>query len=122
MCEILLSINPEHIEKIFEGKKEYEYRKIKCRRKVDKIIIYATFPVMKVVGEADVKEVLVASPKEIWDKTKKKAGINKEFFDEYYDNRVFAVAYQLINIVKYEYPKELLDYGIKTAPQSFVYV
>ncbi len=102
MCEILLSINPEHIEKIFEGKKEYEYRKIKCRRKVDKIIIYATFPVMKVVGEADVKEVLVASPKEIWDKTKKKAGINKEFFDEYYDNRVFAVAYQLINIVKYE--------------------
>ncbi len=122
MCEILLSINPEHIEKIFEGKKEYEYRKIKCRRKVDKIIIYATFPVMKVVGEADVKEVLVASPKEIWDKTQKKAGINKDFFDEYYDNRVFAVAYQLINIVKYEYPKELLDYGIKTAPQSFVYV
>ena len=122
MCEILLSINPEHIEKIFEGKKEYEYRKIKCRRKVDKIIIYATFPVMKVVGEADVKEVLVSSPKEIWDKTQNKAGINKDFFDEYYDNRVFAVAYQLINIVKYEYPKELLDYGIKTAPQSFVYV
>ncbi len=59
---------------------------------------------------------------EIWDKTQNKAGSNKDFLDEYYDNRVFAVAYQLINIVKYEYPKELLDYGIKTAPQSFVYV
>lgn len=122
MCEILLSINPDHVENIFEGKKEYEYRKTKCKRNVDKIIIYSTFPIMKVVGEAEVKEVLIASPKEIWNKTKKKSGINKEFYDDYYSDRVFAVAYQLTNIRKYENPKELIDYGVKSAPQSFVYV
>lgn len=122
MCEILLSINPEHVENIFDGKKKYEYRKTQCKRKVDKIIIYSTSPVMKVVGEAAVKEVLVAEPKEIWKKTKKQSGIDKKFYDKYYHNKALAVAYQLTNIVKYDKPKELGEYGIKAAPQSFVYV
>lgn len=122
MCEILLSINPEHVENIFDGKKKYEYRKTQCKRKVDKIIIYSTSPVMKVVGEAVVKEVLVAEPKEIWEKTKKQSGIDKKFYDKYYHNKALAVAYQLTNIVKYDKPKELVEYGIKAAPQSFVYV
>ena len=52
MCKILLSINPEHVENIFNGNKKYEYRKIKCKEKVDKIIIYSTAPIMQVVGEA----------------------------------------------------------------------
>ena len=34
MCKILLSINPEHVENIFNGNKKYEYRKIKCKEKV----------------------------------------------------------------------------------------
>lgn len=55
MCKILLSINPEHVENIFNGNKKYEYRKIKCKEKVDKIIIYSTAPIMQVVGEAEVK-------------------------------------------------------------------
>lgn len=122
MCEILLSINPEHVENIFAGKKEYEYRKTLCKRKVDKIIIYSTSPTMKVVGEAEVQEVLVAHPNEIWEKTKRKAGINQDFYNEYYDNREYAVAYHLTNVMQYKEPKELVDFGVKAAPQSFVYV
>ena len=57
MCKILLSINPQHVQSIFEGKKEYEFRKIQCKEEVDKIIIYATYPVMKVVAEVDVEEI-----------------------------------------------------------------
>ena len=122
MCRILLSINPEHVENIFKGKKEYEFRKTKCKRKVDGIIIYSTYPVMKVVGEAEVKAVIEDSPKEIWRKTAKKSGINKDFFDKYYKNKSFAVAYQLSNIVKFDSPKELKDYGIGYPPQSFIYI
>lgn len=122
MCEILLSINPEHVENIFSGNKEYEYRRTKCKRKVDKIIIYSTAPIMKVVGEAEVQEVLVASPDEIWKITKQKSGINQHFYNEYYGNRDFAVAYHLSNVLQYKEPKKLTDFGIKTAPQSFVYV
>lgn len=122
MCEILLSINPEHVENIFKGNKKYEYRKIKCKRKIDKIIIYSTHPVMKVVGEAEVERIIEDSPKEVWKQTKQKAGIKKKFYDKYYDNKSVAIAYQLTNIRKYEEPKSLQDYGVKVPPQSYIYI
>lgn len=122
MCEILLSINPEHVENIFNGKKEYEYRKTKCRRDIDKIIIYSTNPVKMVVGEATVQSVLQATPNKIWEMTGKKAGIDKEFFDKYYENHGQAVAYHLVNVIKYVKPKQLSEYGLKSAPQSFAYM
>ena len=42
MCSILLSINPKHVNNIMNGTKCYEFRKIVCRRHVDKILIYCT--------------------------------------------------------------------------------
>jgi len=122
MCNILISINPEHVENIFNGSKKYEYRKIRCKQDIDKIIIYSTYPIMKVVGEAKVEEILEDSPEKIWNITEKDSGINRKFFDKYYENREKAVAYKLTNIIKYDLPKELSSYGIKFAPQSFVYV
>ena len=41
---MLISINPQHVENIFNGTKKYEYRKIRCKQDVDKIIIYSTYP------------------------------------------------------------------------------
>ena len=38
MCKMLLSINPEHVENIMNGNKLYEFRKIKCKSDVDKIV------------------------------------------------------------------------------------
>ena len=40
MCDVLMSINPEYVELIFNGEKKYEFRKNVCKRRVDKIIIY----------------------------------------------------------------------------------
>lgn len=122
MCAILLSINPNHVENILNGTKRYEFRKKACKRQVDKILIYSTTPIMKVVGEAEVEDVLVDNPEVIWKKTKTKSGIDKKFFDQYYKNRNQAVAYKLKNVIKYGKPKELKDYGVKSAPQSFQYV
>lgn len=122
MCTILLSINPEYVGRIMCGVKKYEFRKNLCKRKVDKIIIYSTSPVMKVVGEAEVEDILVDEPGKIWDITKNDSGIDQRFFDEYYDGRKQAVAYKLSHIVKYENPKMLIDYGISVAPQSFCYI
>lgn len=122
MCKILLSINPEHVENIMSGKKKYEFRKILCKEKVDGIVIYSTYPVMKVVGEADVLNVLVDSPDVVWSETAPYSGISKHFFDAYYCNRDKAVAFHLGNVRKFKKPKKLSDYGLKTAPQSFVYI
>lgn len=83
MCDILLSINPEHVENILKGIKKYEYRKIACRRRVDKIIIYSTTPIKKVVGEAEVIDILQKEKDELWHETENESGITKIFFDEY---------------------------------------
>lgn len=84
-CEILLSINPEYVEQILCGKKKYEFRKNLCKRRVDKNIIYSTSPIMKVVGEAEVEEVLFDKPQKIWNITKKHSGVNKVFLNKYYE-------------------------------------
>lgn len=122
MCAILLSINPQHVENIMNGSKEYEFRKNACKRPIDKILIYSTNPVMKVVGEAEVEDILIDDPEMIWKKTQKKSGINKVFFDEYYADRKQAVAYKLKNVVRYREAKNLKEYGIACAPQSFRYI
>ena len=122
MCAILVTINPNHEENILNGTKRYEFRKRACKRHVDKILIYSTNPIMKVVGEAEVENVLIDAPEIIWKKTEKKSGIDKAIFDQYYEDRKQAVAYKLKNVKKYRIPKELKEYGICSAPQSFQYI
>lgn len=122
MCKMLLSINPNHVENIFNGVKKYEYRKIKCKKNVEKILIYSTSPVQRIVGEATIELVIEDSPSNIWKLTEKFSGINKNFYEEYYSGKEIAVAYKLCDIIKYETPKKLEVYGIKMPPQSFMYV
>ena len=118
----LFSIRPEYVEKIFNGTKKFEYRKQPNRIPISKILIYETAPIMKIVGEAEVEKVLVDTPEVIWEKTKEYPGINKKFYDQYFRKRDTAVAYQLKNVIKFDIPKELRDFGIKRAPQSFCYL
>lgn len=120
--KILISINPEHVQNIIKGIKKYEYRKIAAKRDISSIIIYETTPVKRIVAEAEIIDVLMYSPEELWKLTKEESGISKEFFDEYFEGREIAYAYKLGKIKVYDEPKTLLDYGIKAAPQSFVYI
>lgn len=122
MGKILLSINPEHIENIMNGNKLFEYRKVRCRSEVDIIIMYATSPVRKIVGEVDVIDVIIDTPKQVWELTSEFAGISKKFYDKYYQNKEIAVAYSLGDVRNYKNPLTLADFGISFAPQSFVYV
>lgn len=120
--KILISINPEHVKNIINGIKKYEYRKIAAKQDISSIIIYETTPVKRIVAEAEIIDVLMYSPEELWKLTKEESGISKEFFDEYFEGKEIAYAYKLGKIKVYDEPKTLLEYGIKTAPQSFVYI
>ena len=90
--------------------------------KADRIIFYASAPQKEVVGEALIDEILEGTPKEIWEIAKTAAGITKKFYFSYYSGKDKAIAYKLKNVVIYEKPKALSDYGIRQAPQSFVYL
>ncbi len=123
MCRILMPINPEYVDEILAGRKKYEYRKIKAKRNnIDKMIIYSTSPIMKVVAEVDIKEILEEHPEKLWEMTKNESGISKDFYNKYYKNRDKAIAYKLGTIKIYDKPKNLDDIGINYVPQSFVYL
>lgn len=104
------------------GSKKFEFRKTRCHEDVDRMVIYCTSPVKKVVGEARIRNIIVGDPDWIWDITKNGAGIGKDFFDDYYRGRDSAVAYELDNVKEYRIAKPLSDFGLSNAPQSFVYV
>ncbi|MFA6892471.1 MAG: hypothetical protein WCQ66_10280 [Sphaerochaetaceae bacterium] len=122
MCTLLVAINPVHVGNIMAGKKKYEYRKVMPSRCPARMLIYSTWPEMKVVGVADIDGILEGEPSKIWSETKLTSGITKQFFDEYYSGHKKAVAYRLSNVVRFKEPKSLESYGIRQAPQSFVYL
>jgi len=122
MGKILISINPEHVEKILDGSKRFEYRTKAAKKDIKSLIIYSTSPMKKVVAEAEIVEVIALSPEELWKETSAYSGIQKEFFDDYFKDRKIAYAYKLGRITPFNQPKALKDYGISYAPQSFIYV
>ena len=89
---------------------------------VQKSTNIARLPQSKIVAEAEIAEVLMLPPEELWNITKDGSGISKEFFDAYFKDRQIAHAYKLGKIKVFDTPKTLLDYGVKAAPQSFVYI
>ena len=123
--KVLLSIKPEYVERIFNGKKKYEYRKSLFKRDdVNVVIIYATKPVGKVVGEFEIDKIIENTPSELWKETKKYSGIKKKDYMEYFKKRDKGFAIAIKNINQYDTPIELTDISkdIKIAPQSFRYV
>lgn len=118
----MLAIKPEYVEKIFDGLKRYEYRR-KCPNcQVSKIVIYETAPVSKIVGEVDVDEMLGTAPHVLYDMTEKWSGISKEKYDEYFDGSRQAYAYSLNHPVIFSRPASIEEYGLRGAPQSYVYL
>lgn len=122
MCTILLSIKPEYSERILSGEKKFEFRRKCASRRVSKILIYTSAPKMKIVGEVEVNGVLSLSPEKLWKKTSGFAGISHEKFMAYFSKKDNAYAYQLGKVIKFKREKSLSDYGVKTPPQSFVYI
>lgn len=121
MSKILLSIKKEYADKILNGTKKYEYRKVLAYN-VKTIVIYVTWPIKKVVGEVEVIYSVTEDKNDLWNRSKEYSGITKEFYDEYFKNKIFGSAYRLGEVRIYDKAKDLIDLGIKNVPQSFVYL
>lgn len=119
---IILPIKPQFSELILNGEKKYEYRKKLCKKEINKIYIYATAPKKMIVGEAKVVSKIKLSKENLWIETMKYSGINKIFFDKYFQNQEYACAYEIGEVKKYLQPIALEDIGILSVPQSFIYV
>lgn len=122
MKALLLSIKPEYVEKILQGEKRFEYRKRLAKEDVSYIYVYSTAPSMKVVASVHIEGHLSDSPTALWEKTKAAAGISRAKFRDYFRGCKTAYAYKLGKVEVFESPKNLSDFGVAVAPQSFVYI
>lgn len=120
---ILLSIKPEYANLIFSGMKKYEFRRTVFKKtKVTSVVVYASAPVQKVIGEFEIEEVLSDSPDVLWAKTEQHAGVRKEFFFEYFSDKKIAHAIKIKKTRLYKKPLDIQEAFNTTPPQSFIYL
>ena len=121
--KVLLSIKPEYAFKIFNGTKKFEFRKTKFKNPdIKTVVVYASSPVQKVIGEFEIEDILSFNPKIIWDMTKKYSGISEAFFYEYFANRDIAHAIKIKHVTIYDQPLSIKEDFNVTPPQSYIYL
>ncbi len=102
--QALLSIKPQFAEKIFSGEKQYEYRKTIFKKKVEKVMVYSTMPIGKIVGEFFIDDILAGNPDDIWDQTNQSGGVNKHFYEQYFRGKEKGYAIKIGKLKLYDEP------------------
>jgi predicted transcriptional regulator len=121
--KVLLSIKPEFAFKIFEGTKKFEFRKSIFKNKdVKTVVVYASSPVQKVIGEFEIDKIMNFDLETLWSLTQDFSGISKDFFDQYFAERKEGYAIKIKRTKKYSVPKNLKDEYNLFPPQSFAYL
>ena len=118
-----MSIKPSFCDSIFKGLKLYEYRKKVFKHSdVDKVYVYASKPISKIVGYFTIKRIISDTPSMIWSQTHEHGGITKKQFQEYFQGHSVAHAIKIDEVVKINpiNPKEVIK-GF-TAPQNYCYL
>jgi len=120
---VLLSIKPEFALRIFDGSKRYEYRRaIFKRSEVKTVVVYASDPVKKVIGEFEIEEILYEETEALWAKTGDYGGITKNRFLEYFANRSKGYALKVKETRMYDAQLPLDSFMVSSPPQSFMYL
>ena len=123
MTKVLLSIKPEFANKIFDGTKKYEFRKTLFKRSdVSSVLVYASSPVQRIIGEFTIDAIISGTLPAVWEIAENSAGISEDYFLSYFSNKTIAHAIKIGKVTKFKRPKTLIQYNVKNAPQSFVYV
>jgi len=121
--KVLLSIKPKYAKMILSGEKRYEFRRTIFKKPgIKKVVIYASSPVSKVIGEFEIDDILSLNIGELWFLTMEYAGIDKEYYDRYFSGKEVGHAIKVKKTKEYPEHKDLREFNVKYAPQSFVYI
>jgi predicted transcriptional regulator len=122
---LLLSIKPQFVQKILDGQKTVELRKVKPQlTSGDFILIYESSPTKCLIGWFEVQDIICEKPQALWKKVQGDAGITKEEFDAYYQkSRLgFAIKIQYGHTTKLPLDKVRQKWTTFHPPQSFHYL
>ena len=122
--DVLLSIKPKYVKSIIEGEKRYEFRKtIFKNREINRIYIYSSSPVKKIVASFVIGDILEDRPSDLWDTVKEYAGIDYLNFFAYFEGKSRAFAIEIQNLR--ELPDPIDPYETMprfVPPQSYCYM
>ena len=122
LTNVILSIKPVYAEAIMSGLKTIEFRKKVFKRPVNKIYVYASSPIKKIIGYFTISEVVEAAPKDLWESFNSVGGIDKQSFFDYYDGVSDAIGLKVDEVRQFNNGVNPLDVLDKfTAPQSYMY-
>lgn len=107
---LMLSIQPQYAEKIFQGTKTVELRKVKPNlTKGDTVLVYVSSPVQELYGKFEVEKVISAPIEELWKLVSRNAGISRKEFDNYYKDATIGYGIYLCAPVSIKCPIKLND-------------
>lgn len=121
--KVILSIKPQFAEKIFDGTKKFEFRRsIFKNPDVKNVVVYASAPISKVIGEFEIDEILHQGLEPLWKETEQSSGITKEFYCSYFSGKTAGFALKIKNTKRYKKHYSIKEkYGL-FPPQSFAYI
>ena len=112
MCTktLLLSIRPKYAEKIFDGSKSVELRKVRPSIKPgDTVYVYVSSPVKELKGTFTVTHITEGPIEHIWNHVRYDAGVTRAEFDEYYQESTTGYAIHLKAPFRTANPLKLAD-------------
>ncbi len=62
-----MAIHPHYADAILDGRKKVEFRKRAVAEDVTTVLIYATAPVKKIIGQFEVAHTVVTTPSALWE-------------------------------------------------------
>lgn len=121
---VVLSMKPKYANAILNGEKEYEFRKVIFRDTcVQKVYIYSSSPVQKIVGTFTVGDIIEDHPARLWKRCRDKSGITEEDFFTYFNDSMKGYAIKIDEPEPMENPIDprniIRDF---VPPQSFCYI
>lgn len=124
---LVMSIHPEHIDKILTGEKTVELRKRFSKKWEGKRInLYATSPFKALVGCARIKKVVHTTKESVWKFFEHLIGCTKNEYDEYTNDadHIYAILLDDISPFNTPIPIEQLSYLLGDnhiiPPQSYL--
>ena len=108
---ILMSIRPKYAEKIFNGTKTVELRRIKPKQLQDGdlVFVYVSAPVKSLVGAFKVAKIIEEPIMALWKTVENKAGVSLSEFELYYQKAQSGVGIFISDIWLLPKPIQLAD-------------
>lgn len=122
---ILISIHPHYVAQILTGEKTLEFRRSWAKQPVNRLLIYTTAPISRIVAIADISDVTRGTPAELWKLCRiHGGGIEKTDLMKYLSGKKSGMAVKISSVSEFKNPIDptrIFGDGFKP-PQSFSYL